>query len=111
MNNMFIKELIWKIKEPYVKRKRAYYERLWWEGKMSADEMCERVAKLYKAKPTRREEQIMEIENLISIVEEISLELIRVRDTIEPEEYESWFQDNLVQAHDLLLEVKDLLGA
>ena len=31
----------------------------------------------------------MEIENLISLVEEISLELARIRDTIEPEEYES----------------------
>lgn len=53
----------------------------------------------------------MEIENVIFIIEEISLELTRVRDTIEPEEYESWFQDNLEQAHDLLLEVKDLIGA
>lgn len=53
----------------------------------------------------------MEIENLISIVEEISLELTRVRDTIETEEYEPWFQDNLEQAHDLLSEVKDLISA
>lgn len=52
----------------------------------------------------------MEIEKLISLVEEISCELVRVRDTIEPEEYEPWFQDNLVQAHDLLSEVKDLIG-
>ena len=52
----------------------------------------------------------MEIENLISLVEEISLERARIRDTIEPEEYESWFQDNLEQAHDLLSEVKDLIG-
>ena len=52
----------------------------------------------------------MEIENLISLVEEISLELARVRDDIEPEEYEPWFQENLEQAHDLLLEVKDLIG-
>ena len=52
----------------------------------------------------------MEIENLISIVEEISLELTRVRDTIEPEEYEPWFQANLEEAHDLLSEVKDLIG-
>lgn len=52
----------------------------------------------------------MEIENLISIVEEISLELARIRDTIEPEEYEPWLQDNLEQAHDLLSEVKDLIG-
>ena len=54
--NMFIKELIWKIKEPYVKRKRALYEQLWCEGKMSAKEMCERVAKLYRTKPVRKEE-------------------------------------------------------
>lgn len=52
----------------------------------------------------------MEIENLISLAEEISLELARIRDTIEPEEYEPWFQDNLEQAHDLLSEVKDLIG-
>ena len=53
----------------------------------------------------------MEIENLISLVEEISLELTRIRDTIEPEEYELWFQNNLEQAHDLLSEVKDLIGS
>lgn len=53
----------------------------------------------------------MEIENLISLVEEISLELARIRDTIEPEEYEPWFQDNLEQAHGLLSEVKDLIGS
>ena len=52
----------------------------------------------------------MEIENLISLVEEISLELARIRDIIEPEEYEPWFQDNLEQAHGLLSEVKDLIG-
>ena len=52
----------------------------------------------------------MEIENLISIVEEISLELTRIKDTIEPEEYEPWFQDNLEQAYDLLSDVKDLIG-
>ena len=52
----------------------------------------------------------MEIENLISLVEEISLELARIRDTVELEEYEPWFQDNLEQAHDLLSEVKDLIG-
>ena len=52
----------------------------------------------------------MEIENLISLVEEISLERARIRATIEPEEYEPWFQDNLEQAHDLLSEVKDLIG-
>lgn len=53
----------------------------------------------------------MEIENLISLVEEISLELARIRDIIEPEEYEPWFQDNLEQAHGLLSEVKDLIGS
>lgn len=52
----------------------------------------------------------MEVENLISLIEEISLELARIRDTIEPKEYEQWFQDNLIQAHDLLSEVKDLIG-
>lgn len=53
----------------------------------------------------------MEIENLISLVEEISLELTSIRDTIEPEEYEPWFQDNLEQAHELLSDVKDLIGS
>ena len=52
----------------------------------------------------------MEIENLISLVEEISLELTRIRDTIEPEEYEPRFQDNLEQAYYLLSDVKDLIG-
>ena len=55
-NNMFIKELIWKIKEPYVKRKRAYYEQQWCKDKMSAKEMCERVAELYRTKPARNED-------------------------------------------------------
>lgn len=53
----------------------------------------------------------MKIENLISLVEEISIELTSISDNMEPEEYESWFQDNLEQAHDLLSEVKDLIGA
>ena len=53
----------------------------------------------------------MEIENLISMAKEISLELTKVKDTIEPKEYEPWFQNNLGQIHDLLSEVKDLLGA
>lgn len=48
---MKIKELIWKLIESSVKRKRAYYERLWCEGKMSAEEMCEKVANLYRLKP------------------------------------------------------------
>lgn len=53
----------------------------------------------------------MEIEKLIDLTDEISCELSRIQETIEPEEYESWFEDNLVQAHDLLCEVKDLIGA
>ena len=53
----------------------------------------------------------MEIEKLIDLADEISCELSRIHETIEPEEYESWFEDNLVQAHDLLCEVKDLIGA
>jgi hypothetical protein len=48
---MKTKELIWKLIEPSMKGKRAYYERLWYEGKMSADEMCEKVANLYILKP------------------------------------------------------------
>ena len=47
---MSIKELIWKIKEPYIKKKRRYYEQQWCKGKMSAKEMCDKVAELYKAK-------------------------------------------------------------
>lgn len=46
-----MKKFIWKLIESYVKRKRAYYERLWCEGKMSANEMCDKVANLYKLKP------------------------------------------------------------
>ena len=53
----------------------------------------------------------MEIEKLIDLTDEISCELSRIQDTIKPEEYESWFQDNLEQVHDLLSEVKDLIGA
>ena len=53
----------------------------------------------------------MEIEKLIALTDEISCELRRVQDTIEPEEYESWFEDNLERAHDQLCEVKDLIGA
>jgi len=53
----------------------------------------------------------MEIEKLIDITDEISCELSRIKDTIESEEYESWFEDNLEQAYDLLREVKDLIGA
>ena len=66
------------------------------------------ISRNYKHK---KGEITMEIEKLISIVEDISLELARIRDIMEPEEYEPWFQDNLDQAHDLLLEVKDLIGA
>ena len=53
----------------------------------------------------------MEIEKLIDLTDEISCELSRIQDTIEPEEHKSWFEDNLVRAHDLLCEVKDLIGA
>lgn len=53
----------------------------------------------------------MEIEKLISLADEISCELSRVRETMEQGEYEPWFEDNLEQAHDLLCEVKDLIGA
>ena len=61
---------------------------------------------------TREERKTnMEIEKLIDLTDEISCELSRIQDTIKPEEYESWFQDNLEQVHDLLSEVKDLIGA
>ena len=53
----------------------------------------------------------MGIEKLIALTDEISCELSRVQDTIKPEEYESWFKDNLERAYDLLCEVKDLIGA
>lgn len=53
----------------------------------------------------------MEVEKLISLADEISRELSRVKETMAQEEYEPWFEDNLEQAHDLLCEVKDLVGA
>lgn len=53
----------------------------------------------------------MEIEKLIDLTNEISCELSRIQDTIESAEFESWFEDNLTRAHDLLCEVKDLIGA
>ena len=53
----------------------------------------------------------MEIENLIALTDEISCELNRIQDTIEQEEYKSWFEDNLEQAYYLLCEVKVLIGA
>ncbi len=49
------KELIWKIQEPYVKRKRVYYEQQWCENKISAEELCERIAELYSAKPEKKD--------------------------------------------------------
>ena len=52
----------------------------------------------------------MNIDNLIAIADAISCELNRIKDTIEPDEYESWFEENLDTAHDLLCEVKDLIG-
>lgn len=52
----------------------------------------------------------MEVEVLISIVDDISCELERIRETNGAGE-EEWFQDNIVEAHDLLLRVKDLIGA
>lgn len=53
----------------------------------------------------------MEIEKLINLADEISAELNRVHTFIEPEEYEDYFKENLEEAHDLLCEVKDLIGA
>lgn len=50
------------------------------------------------------------IEKLIDLADSISLELNSIKDTIEPDEYESWFKENLETAHDLLCEVKDLIG-
>ena len=47
---------MWKIKEPYIKKKRAYYEQQWCKDKMPAKEMCERVAELYRTKPARNED-------------------------------------------------------
>ena len=54
---------------------------------------------------------MMKIDDLIELVDSISLELNWVKDTIEPEEYDSSFEENLDTAHDLLCEVKDLIGA
>jgi len=50
----------------------------------------------------------MEVEVLINIVDEISCELERIRETNGIDE---WVQDNLEEAHDLLSQVKDLIGA
>lgn len=53
----------------------------------------------------------IDVKKLIELTDDISCELNRIQETIEPEEYESWFKDNLVQVYDLLCEVKDLIGA
>lgn len=50
------------------------------------------------------------IEVLIELSEEITCELNRVRDTIDPDEHEEWFKDNLETAKDLLYKVKDLIS-
>lgn len=49
------------------------------------------------------------IEKLIDLTDSISLELNNIKNTIEPDEYESWFKANLETAHDLLCDVKDLI--
>lgn len=51
------------------------------------------------------------IESLKNLANLISSELERIDTVMEPEEYEPWFEENLDQAHDLLSEVKDLIGA
>ena len=53
----------------------------------------------------------MDIEHLIELADQISLELTRVKETISPDEYEDWFKENLDEAHDLLSNVKYLIGA
>ena len=50
------------------------------------------------------------IEVLIKLSDEITCELNRVKDTINPDEYEDWFKDNLETAEDLLYQVKDLIS-
>ena len=52
----------------------------------------------------------MDIEKLITLADEISCELNRINNTIEPEEYEPWFKENLEQAYECLTEVKDLIS-
>lgn len=51
------------------------------------------------------------IELLKNLADLISSELDRIDTIMDPEEYEPWFKKNLDQAHDLLSEVKDLIGA
>ena len=50
------------------------------------------------------------IEVLIKLSDEITCELNRVKDTINHDEYEDWFKDNLETAEDLLYQVKDLIS-
>ncbi len=52
----------------------------------------------------------MDIEKLITLADEISCELNRIKNIIEPEEYVPWFEENLEQAYDYLTEVKDLIS-
>lgn len=59
----------------------------------------------------KKHNNMNEIESLKNLVDLISSELERIDTVMEPEEYEPWFEDNLDQAHDLLSEVKDLIGA
>jgi hypothetical protein len=46
---------------------------------------------------------------LIDLTSDILAELNRVNDTIEPEEYEDYYVDNLERAYEMLSEVKDLI--
>lgn len=51
------------------------------------------------------------IEELIQLADDISMELERVNGMMEPYEYESYYVDNLDRAYELLSEVKDLIEA
>ena len=49
------------------------------------------------------------VENLISICEDIEMELSRLRDVMEEDEFEDWYGDNLDEAYDKLCDAKDLI--
>ena len=49
------------------------------------------------------------VENLISICEDIEMELSRLRDVMEEDEFEDWYRDNLDEAYDKLCDAKDLI--
>ena len=49
------------------------------------------------------------VENLISICEDIEMELSRLRNVMEEDEFEDWYEDNLDEAYEKLCDAKDLI--